>query len=205
MAKRPTIADLARDAGVSVATVDRVLNGRLPVREETARRVYEAANAIGYHAAGLIRQRLQQDLPQYRWASSCSARTGISIRRLPGSSSCGRTRRPSFRGTPLVDFPPIAGAVRDRGEAAETRRALRRRSPWCGRPSDASRPQWRSCRSRACRSSRCSPTSPRACARAMSGSTTARPGAPPPGSSPGRREAAGQGGGVRRQPSLSRP
>ena len=66
MAKRPTIADLAQSSGVSVATVDRVLNGRLPVREETARRVYDAANAIGYHAAGLIRQRLQQDLPQYR-------------------------------------------------------------------------------------------------------------------------------------------
>jgi LacI family transcriptional regulator len=65
MAKRPTIADLAAEASVSVATVDRVLNGRLPVREETARRVYEAANAIGYHAAGLIRHRLQQDLPHY--------------------------------------------------------------------------------------------------------------------------------------------
>ena len=36
------------------------------MREETARRVYDAANAIGYHAAGLIRQRLLQDLPQYR-------------------------------------------------------------------------------------------------------------------------------------------
>lgn len=66
MAGRPTITDLARAAGVSVATVDRVLNGRHRVREETARRVYEAANAIGYHAAGLIRQRIQQDLPHYR-------------------------------------------------------------------------------------------------------------------------------------------
>lgn len=66
MAGRPTIADLAREAKVSVATVDRVLNGRHRVREETARRVYEAANAIGYHAAGLIRQRIQQDLPHYR-------------------------------------------------------------------------------------------------------------------------------------------
>lgn len=66
MATRPTIADLAREAKVSVATVDRVLNGRHRVREETSRRVYEAANAIGYHAAGLIRQRIQQDLPHYR-------------------------------------------------------------------------------------------------------------------------------------------
>lgn len=66
MARRPTISDLAKASGVSVATVDRVLNARLPVREETARRVYEAANAIGYHAVSIIKQRLQQDLPQYR-------------------------------------------------------------------------------------------------------------------------------------------
>ncbi|TIQ61443.1 MAG: LacI family transcriptional regulator, partial [Mesorhizobium sp.] len=61
MAKRPTITDLARISGVSVATVDRVLNNRLPVREETARRVYEAATSIGYHAAGLIKQRMRQE------------------------------------------------------------------------------------------------------------------------------------------------
>ncbi|NKF34006.1 LacI family transcriptional regulator, partial [Pseudomonas sp. BGM005] len=55
--RRPTISDLARASGVSVATVDRVLNGRHRVREETARRVYDAAQSIGYHAVGLIRQR----------------------------------------------------------------------------------------------------------------------------------------------------
>lgn len=64
MGSRPTIADLAAKAGVSVATVDRVLNGRHRVREDTARRVYEAANAIGYHAAALIRQRMTADLPE---------------------------------------------------------------------------------------------------------------------------------------------
>lgn len=66
MAGRPTITDLAQAAGVSVATVDRVLNARHPVREDTARRVYDAANAIGYHAAGLIRQRIEQDQRHYR-------------------------------------------------------------------------------------------------------------------------------------------
>lgn len=64
--RRPTINDLARAAGVSVATVDRVLNARLPVREETARKVSEAAERIGYHAATAIRQRVLADLPQYR-------------------------------------------------------------------------------------------------------------------------------------------
>lgn len=64
MGRRKTIHDVARQAGLSVATVDRVLNGRQRVREETARRVYEAAQKIGYHAAGLIGQRLATDLPQ---------------------------------------------------------------------------------------------------------------------------------------------
>lgn len=65
--RRPTIADLAKASGVSVATVDRVLNGRHRVREETALRVYDAAQAIGYHAVGLLRQRVFEDLPQYRF------------------------------------------------------------------------------------------------------------------------------------------
>lgn len=60
MVKRPTIEDLAREAGVSVATVDRVLNRRLPVKEDTALRVVSAAEAIGYHAAGLLKRRLTE-------------------------------------------------------------------------------------------------------------------------------------------------
>lgn len=66
MANRPTIHDVAREAGVSSATVDRVLNGREKVREETARKVYEAARLIGYHAAPLIGQRVQAELPRLR-------------------------------------------------------------------------------------------------------------------------------------------
>lgn len=64
--KRPTISDIATAAGVSTATVDRVLSGRMKVRDETARRVQEAAEAIGYHGANAIRQRVMQDLPELR-------------------------------------------------------------------------------------------------------------------------------------------
>lgn len=66
MARRPTIRDLADVSGVSVATVDRVLNGRHAVREETARRVYEAAESLGYHAVSLLKQRVFQDRPNCR-------------------------------------------------------------------------------------------------------------------------------------------
>ena len=64
MAKRPTIADLADAAGVSLATVDRVLNRRHPVKEATALRVFDAAQAIGYHATRLIQTRLAAELPE---------------------------------------------------------------------------------------------------------------------------------------------
>jgi LacI family transcriptional regulator len=60
MVDRPTIADLAGAAGVSVATVDRVLNRRLPVRGDTAERVVQAAERIGYHATGLLKRRLTE-------------------------------------------------------------------------------------------------------------------------------------------------
>lgn len=63
---RPTISDLARAARVSTATVDRVLNSRPNVREETIRRVHQAAEEIGYHAANVIRQRLLADRPELR-------------------------------------------------------------------------------------------------------------------------------------------
>jgi len=63
MAKRPTLDDLARAAGVSVATVDRVLNARHKVREPTAERVLGAAEAIGFHAAPLLKRRLRAAAP----------------------------------------------------------------------------------------------------------------------------------------------
>ena len=56
--RRPTLTAVAEAAGVSTATVDRVLNSRLPVREGTALRVIEAAERIGYHGASLMRARL---------------------------------------------------------------------------------------------------------------------------------------------------
>src|SRR5271156_745910 len=49
-----TLKDIAREAGVSVATLDRVLHGRPGVREDTARRVREAIDRHGFRpfAAG---------------------------------------------------------------------------------------------------------------------------------------------------------
>ncbi|MCX7799368.1 MAG: LacI family transcriptional regulator [Fimbriimonadales bacterium] len=57
-AKRPTIEDVARRAGVGKATVSSVLNGRTRaarISAETARRVVEAASELGYRPNQLAR------------------------------------------------------------------------------------------------------------------------------------------------------
>jgi LacI family transcriptional regulator len=55
----PTIADVARRAGVSNATVSRALSGNYPVSETLRVRVHEAARDLGYvanaHAQALLR------------------------------------------------------------------------------------------------------------------------------------------------------
>ncbi|MDP3195454.1 LacI family DNA-binding transcriptional regulator [Tabrizicola sp.] len=58
---RPTVNDIAREAGVSLATVDRVLNARPGVREKTVKAVNDAIARLGYvrdlTAANLARGR----------------------------------------------------------------------------------------------------------------------------------------------------
>jgi LacI family transcriptional regulator len=104
MAKRPTITDLARISGVSVATVDRVLNNRLPVREETARRVYEAATGIGYHAAGLIKQRMRHELPEYRLGFLLLRREDAFYSEFARELDQAVSQSQRFRGVATIDF-----------------------------------------------------------------------------------------------------
>ncbi|MBG6209542.1 LacI family transcriptional regulator [Labrenzia sp. EL_126] len=60
--KRVTIHDVANAAGVSLATVDRVLNGRPGVRKATIERVEQAVESLNYKpdvfAAGLAKKRV---------------------------------------------------------------------------------------------------------------------------------------------------
>ena len=46
--KRPTIPDLAEAAGVSISTVNRVLNNPESVRKPTRDRVHHAAKELGF-------------------------------------------------------------------------------------------------------------------------------------------------------------
>ena len=64
---RPTIRDLARAAGVSSSTVNRVLAGSDKVREPTMQRVLDAARDIGFYGVGAIRSRVEAARPRDRF------------------------------------------------------------------------------------------------------------------------------------------
>ncbi|WP_171209285.1 MULTISPECIES: LacI family DNA-binding transcriptional regulator [unclassified Ruegeria] len=66
LVKKPTVNDIARVAGVSLATVDRVLNRRPGVRSVTVQKVQKAIDKLGYvrdtAAANLARKRVYRFL-----------------------------------------------------------------------------------------------------------------------------------------------
>lgn len=65
--RRPTIPDLAQAAGVSVATVNRVLSGAENVRLATRERVQAAAEEIGFYGLGSIQSRVSAARPHLRF------------------------------------------------------------------------------------------------------------------------------------------
>ncbi|WP_438755094.1 LacI family DNA-binding transcriptional regulator [Pararhizobium sp. O133] len=122
MSTRPTITDLAKAAGVSVATVDRVLNGRHKVREETARRVYDAAKSIGYHAVGLLRQRVFEDLPKYRLGFVLQKPNQFFYQSMTREIENAALNMPGVRIIPQIDYnmsgTPVALCEKLRAVAA---------------------------------------------------------------------------------------
>ena len=115
MPGRPTIADVARAAKVSVSTVDRVINGRDPVKKPTAERVLTAAETIGFYAAGVIRQRLGEDRPA-KTLGFLLLQKSRSFYQILGDSLAEATRASALiQGTPkivhLEDFEPMAVAA----------------------------------------------------------------------------------------------
>ncbi len=110
---RITIRELAKQAGVSTATVDRVLNGRLPVRAETAKRVLAAAQASEYHATDLIRRRVDNGAVQRRLGFLLLRRSTEFYRELgealaQAASAAGAKAKIEY----LQDLTPRAVATR---------------------------------------------------------------------------------------------
>ncbi|BCG76031.1 LacI family transcriptional regulator [Mesorhizobium sp. 113-1-2] len=60
---RPTIADLAKAAGVSVSTVNRLLHGTGTLRPQTADLILGVAQQIGFHSSGPLHERRRDNLP----------------------------------------------------------------------------------------------------------------------------------------------
>ena len=56
----PKLTDVAEAAGVSIATVSRVLNNRVDVSEETRQRVLDAIEQVGYSGSPAARQKARQ-------------------------------------------------------------------------------------------------------------------------------------------------
>lgn len=87
---RPTVNDIARHAGVSLATVDRVLNDRPGVHARTVARVQEAVANLGYTrdvaAANLARQR------SYRLVFVLPAGASSFLDTLRTEIDCARAR-----------------------------------------------------------------------------------------------------------------
>nr|WP_321984839.1 substrate-binding domain-containing protein [uncultured Lichenicoccus sp.] len=103
-ARRLTITDLAREADVSVSTVDRVLNGRLPVHPETAARVLAAADRIGFYAAGLIRQRLEAQAPVRRLGFVLRQRSAPFYQALGTALRDAVLDNRAMRGQPVIEY-----------------------------------------------------------------------------------------------------
>ena len=114
--ERPTIADLARAAKVSISTVDRVLNGRDPVRPQTAERVLAAAEAIGFYATGVIRQRLGKDKPDRTFGFLLQQRSRPFYQLLGNDLAEATKASTEVRGRAVVDFADdlTPGSVADR-------------------------------------------------------------------------------------------
>lgn len=124
MARRPTIQDIAEAAQVSVATVDRVLNGRLKVREETARKVSEAAHRVGYHATNLIEQRLRADLPEVRMGFVLQKERQAFYQTLTAEINEAVRAAPGIRGRAIIEY----ATSQSPGEVARIMQGLRGRA-----------------------------------------------------------------------------
>ena len=136
---RTTIADIAREAGVSTATADRVLNGRPGVRERTRERVIAVARATGYLGAspppdgGTAPVRLDFILPGgtntfmgllaghlEAMAQARAAEVEVRVRRIDGFSpeilaETLHELQPHSRGVGVIalDHPVVREAIRE--------------------------------------------------------------------------------------------
>lgn len=103
-ASRPTMEDVAHASGHSLATVDRVLNGRSNVRADTAQHIREAAEALGYFAAGVIRERLRDVRPRRTLGFLLQRPDAVFYKGLAAELDSATRGSPDIRGKAVVDY-----------------------------------------------------------------------------------------------------
>jgi LacI family transcriptional regulator len=96
--------DVARFAGISLSTVDRVLNGRANVREATAHKILEAAQAVGYHASGLILARTHAVRPKRTLGFLLQRPDAVFYRGLAHHLILATEHCPEIQGRAVVDY-----------------------------------------------------------------------------------------------------
>ena len=203
-ASRPRARDIARAAGVSTATVDRVLNRRLGVRAATAQRVVEAAAALDYLPRAALYEALRPK-PMRLVVPAAGGHQPLSAHARRAHLGLGRSAR--SRSTSPAIATSSKASIRKRSPRAC---AITRAAPKAS-PSWRSTIRWCATRSREI-AARGIPVlthdlrHPGHAAHRLCGSR--QPRRRPhrrPADRPLRRRAARQGRADRRQPQLSRP
>lgn len=104
MSRRPTVKDVAHEAGVSVTTVDRALNGRMKVREDTVRKIADAAHRVGYHARGLLAQNLNAAKPEVTFGFLLINQAQEFYRNFARELEAAVVARQDVRGRAIIRF-----------------------------------------------------------------------------------------------------
>lgn len=105
--KRPTIADLAQEAEVSVSTVNRILSGAARVKPMTVQRVQAAAEKIGFYGLGAIEDQFRKSAPHYKLGFLLQ-QSSRELYQLFGRKITEACRaRPFDVVDPLIDFVDI--------------------------------------------------------------------------------------------------
>ena len=119
---RPTLDDIARRAGVSIATVDRVLNRRRRVRPATEATVLSAAKALSFRSTPQQRRRGRALAPQIALGALLQKRSNPFYRRLGAQLRSASERREDIRADLHLEFVdalapgPIIDSMRRLGE-----------------------------------------------------------------------------------------
>lgn len=101
---RPTITDVANSANVSVATVNRVLNGSQMVKKSTAQQVLQAAERINFHGVGTLRYQVGPELPKRKFGYLLLQKHRSFYKRLSNSLINATNHHHTVDATSIIEF-----------------------------------------------------------------------------------------------------